>query len=127
VITPPEARIVVVVEEQIDLRDGLVSALRALGYIVVPVPDADSASVVLRKLRPYLVLWNVPVRGQAIAATVSDWKRRRSDAWVVLAGIEEAGPASADFILPAPVVPEQIERLLHRLHSDDSRPTTVTG
>jgi DNA-binding NtrC family response regulator len=122
---PPAAKIVLVVEEQVDVRDALVAGLRGLGYIAIPVADADSATVVIRKLRPSLIVWNVRDRARPIAAILADWKRRRPDAGVIVAGVVPTGPTSAGLVLPTPVAPEQLEAALDRLPGV-LRPTIVS-
>jgi DNA-binding response OmpR family regulator len=78
-----DTKIVLVVEEEVSDREQLVEFVRRLGFIAIPVADAESAGVIARKLHVDLVILRVPEDLAAVAA-ISDFKRRRSETGVLV-------------------------------------------
>lgn len=110
----PFFKILLVVDQPHELRDELGEFLRARGFIAVPVPDPDSATVVVDRLRPDVVVWNAPPPG-AVSA-IAEWKQRRPGlAVVAVTGDAALRQVGADAVLPAPIVFSHLHSVIARL------------
>ncbi len=79
-----EPKIILVVDAQLELRELLTDFLRRLGFIAIPAPDAETASVVAEKLRIDLILLHLAVLDSKERAFLTQLKQKRPDAPIVV-------------------------------------------
>jgi len=79
----PEPKVILVVAH-LELRGLLTEFLRRLGFIAVPAPDAETASVVAEKLRVDLILLHLAMAGSKDTAFLAHLKQKRPDAPIVV-------------------------------------------
>jgi DNA-binding response OmpR family regulator len=123
-----DAKILLLIEEGHETRDEMARFFRALGCILIPVADADSATVVVGRLRPDVILWlSAPPDGPARSA-VASWRARRPDAAIVAVvahgdavdGLRDSG---ADAVLDARVgLPHLVQVVLGLLGAREGGP-----
>lgn len=128
-----DAKILLVIEEGHEMRDELAEFFRGRGFITVPAADADSATVVVRKLRPDLILWHAASSDAVTAAAVAEWKMRRPDTPIVAvvrpsaAGEDGLRRSGVDTVITGPVVVAHLERLVRQLLGLTERRPPVGG
>lgn len=116
-----DAKILLVIEERHEMRDELAEFFRGLGFIAIPAADTDSATVIVRKLRPDLILWHAVGTDAVATAVIAEWKARRPDTPVVAVarpsatGGEGLRRSGADAVVTGPVVLAHLERLVRQL------------
>jgi hypothetical protein len=116
-----DGKILLVIAEAHGARDELVEGFRRLGLVTIPVADPQSASVVVRSVRPDLVLWHGASADAAGRAAVADWRERCAAVPIVLVAAVPAAAADglrrsgADAVVSGPVAREHLEGLVLRL------------
>jgi hypothetical protein len=114
-------RIVLVIEAVHAARDELADGLRRLGLVAIPVADPASATVVLRSVRPDLVLWHGAAMDATGLAAVAGWRGRCPSARIVAvvpaaaAETDALQRGGADAVLPATVGRDHLEAFVLRM------------
>jgi DNA-binding response OmpR family regulator len=113
----PEARTVLVVDEDVALLDRLVSFIRALGYIAVPAASTENAEVILEKLHIDLVLLDL-VPDAFPGPLIARLRAARPDVYVVVGSephqVRAALAAGADEAIATPLAAEHLQAVIHR-------------
>jgi hypothetical protein len=111
-------QVVLVVEDEADVRNFSASVLRAHGYAVREAPDAESAlALVEQGLAPHLLLADIDMPGLNGAQLASRLRERDAALRVLLMSgysTPEGGDSAASWpFLPKPFTPEQLIESVH--------------
>lgn len=116
------ARKVLVVNDHFEIRSVLTEFLRNLGFIAIPVRDAESARVICERVALDLVLLNLLVLDIAATSLIRQIKTLRPGAGlVVIAGFatpeleRECRALGADEVLQKPIILKHLDRAMARL------------
>jgi DNA-binding response OmpR family regulator len=118
----PDAKIVAVVDDHVEIREVLAEFLRRLGFVAIPVPDGDSALVVAEKIHLDLVLLDLVLSGTSGTALLSTLRGKlEGTPIVVISGyLNEAKKAEcralgADEVLEKPLNLKNLETIIRGL------------
>jgi DNA-binding response OmpR family regulator len=116
------AKTVLVVNDHLEIRGVLTEFLRGLGFIAIPVRDAESARVIAERVSLDLILLNLLVLDINATALIRQLKVLRPGATIiVISGFttpeleKECRALGADEVLQKPINLKNLERLIFRL------------
>jgi two-component system OmpR family response regulator len=121
------AKIVLLVDDEAEVRQLLTRFVARLGPIAVPVGDGAQAEVLWETLRPDLVLLDLERRHADVPRLVARFKRERPRTPIVVITHEGTDQApGADEVLRKPIrltrLGEALARLLRAAHARRARP-----
>ena len=120
---PVDAKVVLVVEDDVDNRAINSMLLKHAGYRVIEAPDGASAMMLIKARLPRLVLLDISIPnidGWALAAWMKEWSLSRSIPIIGLSGHaehesrERAARSGFAAYLTKPVEPREILRQVKR-------------
>lgn len=116
------AKTVLVVNDHFEIRGVLTEFLRSLGFIAIPVRDAESARVISERVALDLILLNLLVLDLNATALIRQLKLLKpAAALIVISGFttpeleRECRALGADEVLQKPIILKTLDKLIFRL------------